>query len=88
MRVVLKVLPDDEAQRNIYGDQVVIFLPNLLTADNDMKLITLYKNMGNQDKAAGAKSDGEHYLMESLKNVRTEWAEQIKKGLEDALPKQ
>ena len=88
LRVVLKFLPDDEAHRNIYGDQVVIFLPNLLIADNDMKLITLYKNMGNQDKAAGAKSDGEYYLMESLKNVRTEWSDQIKKGLEDALSKQ
>ena len=88
MHVVLKVLPDDEAQRNIYGDQVVIFLPNLLIADNDMKLITLYKNTGNRDKAIGAKSDGEYYLMESLKNVRTEWSDQIKKGLEDALSKQ
>lgn len=88
MHVVLKVLPDDEARRNIYGDQVVIFLPNLLIADNDMKLITLYKNTGTRGKAEGAKSDGEYYLMESIKTVRTEWAEQIKKGLEDALPKQ
>ncbi len=88
MSVVLKVLPDDEAQRNIYGDQVVIFLPNLLIADNDMKLTPLYKNRGNLDKAAAAKSDGRYYLTESLKTVKTEWADQIKKGLEDASPKQ
>ncbi len=50
MHVVLKVLPDDEAQRNIYGDQVVIFLPNLLIADNDLKLITVYKTLGYEDK--------------------------------------
>ncbi len=87
LRVVLKVLPDDEAQRNIYGNQDVIFLPNLLIADNDMKLITVYKNVGDRDKAAGAKNDGEYYLKESQKTVRTEWSDQIKKGLEDALSK-
>jgi hypothetical protein len=87
MRVVLKVLLDDEAQRNIYGDQVVIFLPNLLIADNDLKLITVYKTLGDEDKAAATKSDGEYYLAESLKTVKTELADQIKKGLGDALSK-
>jgi len=86
--VVLKVLPGDEAQRNVYGDRVIIFLPNLLIADNDLKLITVYKILGNDDKAKSAKDDGEYYLTQSLKTVKTEWADQIKKGLEDALPKQ
>ena len=86
LHVVLKVLSNDEAQWNIYGDQVVIFLPNLLIADNDLKLINVYKTLGYEDKAAGAKSDGEYYLAESLKTVKTEWADQIKKGFEDALP--
>ena len=31
--------------------------------------------------------DGEYYLTESLKTVKTEWADQIKKGFEDELPK-
>ena len=87
LRVVLKYLPDDDAHRNIYGEQVAIFLPNLLIADNDLKLITVYKGLGNEEKAAGAKSDGEYHLTESLKTVKTEWAYQIKKGFEDELPK-
>jgi hypothetical protein len=33
LEVVLKYLPEDEAYRNIYGDHVVIFLPNLLMAE-------------------------------------------------------
>jgi hypothetical protein len=86
LRVVLKYLPEDEAYRNIYGDQVVIFLPNLLMADNDLKLVTVYKKMRNDDKVAEAKGEGEHYLVESLKSVKTEWAYQIKKGFEE-LPK-
>ena len=87
LRVVIKYLPEDEPYRNIYGEQVVIFLPNLLIADNDLKLVTVYKNMRNDNKVVEAKNDGEHYLAESLKSVKTEWAYQIKKGFEDALPK-
>ena len=87
LRVVLKYLPEDEAYRNIYGEQVVIFLPNLLIADNNLKLVTVYKNMRNDDKVAEAKGNGQHYLAESLKSVKTEWAYQIKKGLEDESPK-
>jgi hypothetical protein len=87
LRVVVKYLPEDEAYRNIHGNLVVIFLPNLLIADNDLKLITVYKNMGKDDKAAEAKSAGEYSLAESLKSVKTEWAYEIKKRLEAELPK-
>ena len=59
LRVVLKYLPEDEAYRNIYGEQVVIFLPNLLIADNDLKLVTVYKNLKNDDKTAQAKAEGQ-----------------------------
>jgi len=87
LRVVLKYLPEDEAYRNIYGEQAVIFLPNLLIADNHLKLITVYKSMKNDNKVAETKGDGKYYLAESLKSVKTEWAYQIKKGLEDESPK-
>ena len=86
-RVVVRYLPEDEAHLNIYEGQSVIFLPNLLIADNDMKLITVYKNLKNDDKAAQAKAEGQQYLAESLKHVKTEWAIRIKKGLEDESPK-
>ncbi len=87
LRVVLKSLPEDEAYLNVYGDQTVIFLPNLLIADNALKLVSVYKNMRNDNAVAEAKNEGQRYLAESLKSVKTEWANQIKKGFEDALPK-
>jgi hypothetical protein len=87
LRVVIKYLPEDEAYRNIYGEQVIIFLPNLLIADNDLKLVSIYKNMKDDKKLAEAKEEGQHYLAESLKTVKTEWANQIKKGFEAELPK-
>ena len=87
MRVVLKYLPEDEAYRNVYGDIAVIFLPNLLMAVNDLKLVTVYKNTRNDNKVAETKSDGLYYIAESLKSVKTEWTYQVKKGLEAELPK-
>jgi hypothetical protein len=87
LRVVIKYLPEDEANRNVYGDQMVIFMPNLLIADNDLKLVTVYKNLKNDKDIPELKVDGENYLSKSLKSVDTEWAYQIKKGLEEALPK-
>jgi hypothetical protein len=87
LRVVLKYLPEDEPNRNIHGNLVIIFLPNLLIADNDLKLVSVFKNMKNDTAVAEAKKDGLHYLAESLKSVKTEWAYQIKKGFEDELPK-
>ena len=86
-RVVLRYLSEDEAYRNIYGDHVVIFLPNLLSADNYLKLANIYQKMGRDDKALEEKGHGEYYLSESLKNVKTEWAYQVKKRLEEALSK-
>jgi hypothetical protein len=83
LRVVLKYLPEDEASRNVYGEQMVIFLPNLLIADNDLKLVTVYKNLKDDDRAVQAKAEGQLYLTESLKSVKTEWATQVKKGFEN-----
>ena len=87
LRVVIKYLPEDEPSRNVYGDQMVIFLPNLLIADNDLKLIAVYKALKDDDELVGVKKDGQHYLAESLKSVKTEWAYEIKKRLEAELPK-
>jgi len=83
----VKYLPEDEAYRNIYGDTTVIFLPNLLMADNYLKLITVYKKMGKNEQAVEAKRYGEEYLSKSLRSVKTEWAFQIQKGFEEALQK-
>ena len=83
LQVVLRYLPEDEAYRNIYGDTVVIFLPNLLMADNYLKLITVYKKMGKDKDIIEAERYGKEYLSKSLKSVKTDWAFQIQKGFEE-----
>ena len=83
LRIVLKHQPEDDAYLNVYGEQTIIFLPNLLIADTNLKLVSVYRNLKNENKAAEAKKEGQLYLAESLKTVKTEWASQIKKGFEN-----
>ena len=85
LRVVLKYLPEDEAYRTVYEGQTVIFLPNLLIADNTLKLVSVYRNLKNLDMATQAIAEGQRYLAESQKSVKTEWAVQIKTGFEEEL---
>ena len=81
--IVLKYLREDEAYRVVYEGQTVIFLPNLLIADNALKLVPIYRNLKNPDLAAQMITEGLRYLAESQKSVKTEWAIQLKKGFED-----
>ena len=53
--------------------------PNLLMADNYLKLISIYKKMERDDKAVKMKGYGEDYLSQSLKHVKTEWALMVRK---------
>jgi len=87
LQVVLRYLPEDEAYRNIYGDTVVIFLPNLLMADNYLKLVTVYRKMGKDNDIIEAERYGKEYLSRSLASVKTEWAFQVRKGFEEEMPK-
>jgi hypothetical protein len=87
LQVVLRYLPEDEAYRNIYGDHVVIFLPNLLMADNYLKLITVYKKMRKDNDIIESERYGKEYLSKSLKSVKMEWTFQIQKGFEAELSK-
>ncbi len=83
--VVLKYLSQDEAHRVVYEGQTVIFLPNLLIADNALKLVPVYRNLKDPGAATQAITEGQRYLAESQKSVKTEWALQVKKGFEEEL---
>jgi hypothetical protein len=47
-----------EAYLNVGGDHVVNFLPNLLIADNDLKLVTVYSSTGRDDEVPQVKKEG------------------------------
>jgi hypothetical protein len=87
LMIILDYLSKDEAYRNIYGDHVVIFLPNLLIADNYLMLVRIYREIKMDDEIYWASREGKKFLSFSLRSVKTEWGFQIKKGFEEASPK-
>jgi hypothetical protein len=56
-------------------------------ADNYLKLITAYKKIGKDNDIIDAERYGKAYVSRSLASVKTEWAFQVQKGFEEALPK-
>ncbi len=86
LQVVLDYFPKDEAYRNLYGDHVVIFLPNLLIADNYLKLVRIYRQIKMEDEVYWASREGKKFLSFSQRNVKTEWAFQIGRELEQISP--
>ncbi|MBS3920413.1 MAG: hypothetical protein KG012_16190 [Deltaproteobacteria bacterium] len=87
LQVVLDYLSKDDAYWNIYGDHVVIFLPNLLIADNYLKVVRIYRKFKMDGEIYWVAREGKKFLSFSLRGVKTEWAFQIKKGFEEASPK-
>jgi hypothetical protein len=83
LEVVVGYLPKDEPYRNIYGDHFIIYVPNLLIADNQLKLAKVYKKLKmSGDDIHWTKKKGKGYVAQSLRCVKTEWALQIKKEFE------
>jgi hypothetical protein len=88
LKVVVDYFPDDEACKNIYGDHVVIFLPNLLIADNQLKLMEIYSKTRKYEDIYWARRDGKAYLSRSLRAEKTEWGYLLKKDLEGKFKKE
>jgi hypothetical protein len=85
LKVVTEYIPEDEPYRNVYGDQFVIFLPNLIMADNQLKLARIYGRTNREGDVYWAVWQGQQYLSQSLKTAKTEWGFKIKKEFEEEL---
>jgi hypothetical protein len=88
LEVVVKYFPEDEPCKNVYGDHVVIFLPNLIIADNQLKLMEIYSKTKKNEDIYWARRDGRAYLSQSLRSVKTEWGYLLKKDLEEKFKKE
>ena len=88
LKVVVDYFPYDEPCKNIYGDHVVIFLPNLLIADNQLRLMEIYSKTRKYEDIYWGRRDGRIYLSRSLRSVKTEWGYRLKKDLEEKFKKE
>lgn len=88
LKVVVDYFPDDEPCKNIYGDHTVIFLPNLLIADNQLKLMEVYSKTKRYADIYWARRDGKAYLSRSLRDSKTDWGYLLKKDFEGRFKKE
>jgi hypothetical protein len=83
--VVTKYLPEDDPYRNVYGDQFVIFLPNLIMADNQLKLAEICGKTNRKGDIYWLIRQGRQYLSQSLGTAKTEWALKMEKEFQEEL---
>jgi hypothetical protein len=88
LKVVVDYFPDDEPCKNIYGDHVVIFLPNLFIADNQLKLMEIYSKTRKYEDIYWARREGKGFVSRSLDSARTEWGYRLKKDLNEKFRKE
>jgi hypothetical protein len=88
LKVVVDYFPEDEPCKNIYGDRIVIFVPNLLIADNQLKLMEIYSKTREYEDIYWARRDGRAYLSRSLRSAKTEWGYLLRKNLEGKFRKE
>ncbi len=88
LKVVVDYFPDDEPSKNIYGDHMVIFLPNLLIADNGLKLMEIYCKTKRNEDIYWARREGKGFVSRSLDSAKTEWGYRLKKDLNGKFKKE
>lgn len=88
LKVVIDYFPDDEPYKNIYSGHVVIFLPNLIIADNQLKLMEIYSKTKKNEDIYWARRDGRAHLSRSLRSAKTKWGYRLKKDLEEKFKKE
>ena len=74
LEVVTEYFPEDDPHRDVYENHAVIFMPNLIMADNELKLARLYRKMNKREDIYWAIRRGRQDLHQSLKSAETEWA--------------
>jgi hypothetical protein len=75
---ILRLLPNDEAYRNIYGDQHITFIPNLLISDNQLKIARILEKMnGRPEEIHRVILRGKQFLSLSVRSMKSEWANQL-----------
>jgi hypothetical protein len=83
----LAEIPEDEPCKNIYGDHLVILLPNLLVADNQLKLMEICIETKKNEYIPGIARERWTHLSRSLGRVKTQWGYLLKKEFEEKFQK-
>ncbi len=71
--VVLKNNNQDDAEFPLFEGASILFFPNLLMADNKLKMGLILREMGHESAAESKWKQALPYIEQSLRSERTEW---------------
>jgi len=79
--VVIKYNNQDNAEFPLFEGTSILFFPNLLLADNKLKMGRILRETGHESSALHKWKQALPYIDQSLKSERTEWALSLRQEL-------
>lgn len=86
LETVLKYIGEDEVAFPCFEGASILFFPNLLAADNHLKMGKMQKAMGREDPAQRNWKKALSFVRESLRSEKTEWGLALQEEILSLLP--
>jgi tetratricopeptide (TPR) repeat protein len=83
---LLRYISEDSAEYTLFEDTHILFFPNLLMADNELKMGLIHQAMGREDPARRCWKRGLTSVQKSLKAEPTEWGLSLQEKLISMCP--
>ena len=82
---LLRYIEEDTAEYSLYEGCNILLLPNLLLADNHLKMGLIQRDTGKEAAAQGSWKRAQSFLKKSLLSEQTEWGLALEKELSGVL---
>jgi hypothetical protein len=83
---ILRYFDQDSAEYTLFEDTHILFFPNLLVADNELKMGLIRQSRGQEGSARRCWKRGLTSVQKSLRAERTEWGLSLQEKLISLLP--
>jgi len=83
---ILRYLDRDSAEYTLFEDTHILFFPNLLVADNELKMGLILQTRGKESSARRCWKRSLASVQKSLRAERTEWGLSLQEKLNSLLP--
>ena len=83
---ILRYLDQDSAEYTLFEDTHILFFPNLLVADSELKMGLILQARGEEGSARRCWKRGLSSVQKSLQAERTEWGLSLREKLNSLLP--
>jgi len=78
-------MEEDYVEYPLFEGTNILFFPNLLTADNHLKVGMIYRETGREGSSQGSWKRAQSFVKKSLQSERTEWGLSLEKEVSSLL---